>query len=184
MPGEVVGVNPNKKWKWKTPKLAWTYGDTVNASIGQGFTSVTPMQLLVMISRIVTGKAIKPLLLKNQNCNSFASLTFKEATFAINSVVSVQYVFNSPKGTGFPARIKDKQFAMAGKTGTAQVISKNISSDFLKSSLRSHSIFTGYAPVNIPKYACVVLAENAGWGSVTAGPIGREISLFAQKHNV
>lgn len=182
LPGEVVGVNPNKDWKWKTQKVAWTHGDTANAAIGQGFISVTPMQLLMMIARIVTGKIVRPILLKNQNYNSFDLISFQNQNLKLIQA-SLGNVFNSTKGTGFPARIHEKQFAMAGKTGTAQVISKNVQGNYsLKNPLGSHSLFVGYAPIDAPKYACVVLAENAGWGSVVAGPIGRDVLLFAQKN--
>ena len=87
---------------------------------------------------------------------------------------------NSPHGTAFGARIRDRKFSMAGKTGTAQVVSRDTSSE--QGSVRSHSIFVGYAPISSPKYAAVVVADNAGWGSATAAPIGRDILLFAQKN--
>ena len=73
---------------------------------------------------------------------------------------------------------------MAGKTGTAQVVSRDTAAagEKVSQNLRSHSIFIGYAPVHAPRYATVVVADNAGWGSATAAPIGRDILLFAQKH--
>lgn len=183
LPGEVNGTNPNKEWKLQILKRPWAYGDTANASIGQGFVLATPLQLLTMVGRVTTGKIIYPSLLKKEDASNYSALPFKEENLKLIQT-ALTNVFNDPHGTGFGARIKEPEFAMAGKTGTAQVISKNIASELLKDPLRSHSLFVGYAPAHSPKYACVVVAENAGWGSVTAGPIGRDVLLFAQKERI
>ena len=170
------------KAAWKSENFSGYKAFTANASIGQGFISVTPMQLMMMLARIVTGKAVQPVLLKHQNYNNFNVVPFQTQNLKLIQRC-LENIFNSSKGTGFAARIQEKQFAMAGKTGTAQVISKNVQDGYsLKSSLTSHSLFVGYAPIDTPKYSCVVLAENAGWGSVVAGPIGRDILLFVQKN--
>lgn len=183
LPGEIVGTNPNKEWKLQLLKRAWTYGDTANTSIGQGFVLATPLQLLTMVTRVATGKTIYPSLLKKEDASNYSVLPFKEENLKLIQT-ALTNVFNDSHGTGFGARIKEPELAMAGKTGTAQVISKNIASDLLNNPLRSHSLFVGYAPAYDPKYACVVVAENAGWGSVTAGPIGRDVLLFAQKERI
>jgi penicillin-binding protein 2 len=179
--GEVQGLNPNKLWKAKSLQENWTHGDTANTSIGQGFVLTTPLQLLMMTARVASGKTIFPSILKDHHKN-FAptDLPFKKEN--LNLVrAGLSDVMNNPRGTSFHARIIDKQFAMAGKTGTAQVMSKDTSRG---GGLRSHSVFIGYAPVHDPKYAAVVVADNAGWGSAIAAPIARDILLFAQKNAI
>jgi penicillin-binding protein 2 len=178
--GEAQGINPNKLWKANYSHGSWTHGDTANSSIGQGFVLTTPFQLMTMISRVASGKIISPSLLKGHQKNfSAMDLPFKKENLEIvrGSLVNA---INSHRGTAFSARIREKQFLMAGKTGTAQVVSRDTATE--KGASRSHSIFVGYAPINDPRYATVVVADNAGWGSATAAPIGRDILLFAQKN--
>jgi len=181
--GELSGSNPNKQWKKKVFREEWTHGDTANASIGQGFVLATPLQLLMMISKVASGKIIAPSLLKEHNKNvSPLSLPFKKENLIMirHGLINAS---NKSYGIGFGSRIRDKRFLMAGKTGTAQVISKDTSAEpgNFNKSLRSHSIFVGYAPIDTPKYAAVVVADNAGWGSATAAPIGRDILFAIQK---
>ena len=178
--GEVQGINPNKLWKANSSYGSWTYGDTANSSIGQGFVLATPFQLLMMISRVASGKMVFPSLLKGHQKNfSLTDLPFKEENLEIirNGLVNA---INNQHGTAFAARIREEQFLMAGKTGTAQVVSRDAEKE--RGASRSHSVFIGYAPLNNPKYATVIVADNAGWGSATAAPIGRDVLLFAQKN--
>ena len=80
--GESRGINPNKRWKENVFSEKWTLGDTANASIGQGFVLTTPLQLLMMISRIASGKIIMPSLLKGHRKNfSALALPFKKEKF-------------------------------------------------------------------------------------------------------
>ncbi|NRA73866.1 MAG: penicillin-binding protein 2 [Rickettsiales bacterium] len=181
--GELKGINPNKKWKENLRSESWTHGDTANASIGQGFVLATPLQLLMMISRVASGKMIFPSLLKDHGKNfSTIDLPFKKSNLAILRKGLIDAI-NHPRGTSFRNRIRNKQFLMAGKTGTAQVISQDTSAGGKKFSkrLRSHSIFVGYAPIDVPKYASVVIVDNAGWGSLAAAPISRDVLHFVQK---
>jgi penicillin-binding protein 2 len=95
-------------------------------------------------------------------------------------------VVNDPRGTAFKARIIDKQnpqFAMGGKTGTAQV--RRITEEERRNGLRKpeqvpwrerdHALFVGYAPVDDPKYVVAVVVEHGGGGSTVAAPIARDI---------
>jgi penicillin-binding protein 2 len=181
--GEVPGINPNKQWKTNAVRDKWTLGDTANASIGQGFILTTPLQLLMMTARVASGRMICPSILKGHEKNAAISdLPFKQVNLDIVRT-GLGSVMNDPSGTSFASRISDKRFQMAGKTGTAQVISKDTMGGKFSKSLRSHSIFTGYAPIYDPKYAVVVIADNAGWGAAAAAPIARDILLFVQRRN-
>ena len=58
--GEKDGLIANKNWKKKNLKRPWVVGDSFNAVIGQGYNLVSNIQLAVMISRFVSGKAVTP----------------------------------------------------------------------------------------------------------------------------
>jgi len=65
LPGEARGLVPTPTWKEKTYNAKWLGGDTMNISIGQGYLTVTPIQVANMISFIVNdGTVYKPHLLK------------------------------------------------------------------------------------------------------------------------
>jgi len=178
LPGEASGINPGRSWKEKQYKNKWLVGDTANSSIGQGYNLVTPLQLATMISSVSSGKIVKPHIYPILEQEIFEELTIKqEHLSAIRS--NLEEVFNHPKGGGYHLRIRQPELALAGKTGTAQVIS----GDTVNASnrqIRSHSLFVGYAPIHDPKYAVAIVAENAGWGMGTAGPAGVSILQFAQ----
>jgi penicillin-binding protein 2 len=181
LPGELSGANPNKLWKANSHHQSWTLGDTANTAIGQGFVLATPLQLLMMSCRVASGKIIQPSLIKDHSKNHSAiDLPFKKENLEILKK-SLEAAINTSIGTSFSARIRQTEFAMAGKTGTAQVISRDTEFGGFHRRLRSHSMFTGYAPIISPRYAVAVVAENAGWGGATAAPIARDILLFAQK---
>lgn len=179
LPGELEGINPSRHWKEKTYNANWRIGDTINAAIGQGYDLVTPIQLASMMARISTGFKVKPILHSQELTENKAErLNVPEKNLEILRE-SLSNVFNHKEGNGYNSRIKDNQFMLAGKSGTAQVVS----GDTVKASnrkLKSHSVFAGYAPVDDPRYSIAVVSENAGWGMVTSAPIGIDILYFAQ----
>jgi penicillin-binding protein 2 len=179
LPGELFGINPNKPWKKRVYGEDWLVGDTVNASIGQGYNSVTLIQLATMMTRLVSGKKIVPsLILSNENNATASALNIPEEHLHMVRE-SLSNVFNRPYGIGYKLKIPQKELMMGGKTGTAQVISQDASS-MVDRSLRSHSIFAGFAPIHDPKYVVAVVVDNAGWGTGAAASLGREILYFAQ----
>lgn len=182
LPGELTGINPNKEWKRKTFHSEWFIGDTANASIGQGYILATPLQMATMVARLASGLATIPSVIYSHN-NMFKNLDIDPKNLALVRN-GLNKTFNTPGGTGYLNRIKEKKYQMAAKTGTAQVISRDTSRDpqnkFAKH-LKSHSLFTGFAPVHNPKYAAALVIDHGGWGSKTAAPLGRDILYFAQK---
>jgi penicillin-binding protein 2 len=158
LPFEASGLIPSKDWKLKKYNKPWTVGDTVNVSIGQGYTLATPIQIITMVARIASGKAIKPTIVMSDN-------DFPE----LNNIKHLQLIrdgmYNVMKNHHW------EKLGIAGKTGTAQVISKRDA----QGKHGDHSMFVGFAPYHAPKYAVLTIAENAGWGSETALPITKEI---------
>ena len=95
-------------------------------------------------------------------------------------------VLNEKEGTAFNFRTTDKNFLIAGKTGTSQVrrITREereegvIKNEDLPWKMRDHALFTCFAPYKNPKYALSVVVEHGGSGSKVAAPIARDIMLF------
>lgn len=186
LPGEAGGINPDKKWKEKTLSQSWFVGDTINTSIGQGYLLSTPLQMTMMIARVASGKLVVPRLISRIGEKEAASAEFLDLKINPTHLTMVrdglESVINDPKGTSYASRIQEIEMRMAGKTGTAQVISRDTAENraaFAKN-LQSHSIFTGYAPAHNPKYACTVVVDHGGWGSGKAAPLARDILRYAQ----
>ncbi len=161
LPFESAGLMPSKQWKKRQKNQPWTFGDTVNISIGQGDILTTPIQLALMTARIASGKFIKPTILCNQN-HSFSEIDEIKPS---HLQIVRDGMYNVMKNHHW------ENLKIAGKTGTAQVISRRDA----KGKFKDHSMFVGFAPYDAPKYAVVSIAENAGWGSDTALPITKKI---------
>jgi penicillin-binding protein 2 len=183
LPGEKPGLVPDDNWKHTRYGQSWQGGDTINVGIGQGYILATPLQLAVMTARIANGGfAVAPRLVASGDTHEPKPLGLSE-----NTVTAVQEgmnaVTNLPGGTAYGARITDKRFAMAGKTGTSQVrklLRHGIDQNSLPWEERHHAWFVGYAPVAAPQYAAAVIVEHGGGGAAAAAPIVRDILLKIQ----
>lgn len=115
------GLVPSKKWKIKKDGISWTPGETINASIGQGYMLTSPIQLATMTSRIANGiYAVKPTLIKDKK-QFFEKLKISEKN--INFIKNaMEQVVISNFGTAKNSKIGSSKFEMAGKTGTVQVV--------------------------------------------------------------
>lgn len=58
------GIAPDRAWKRERYGQEWQVGDSINASIGQGYVLASPLQLAVMTARVATGRAVSPRLVK------------------------------------------------------------------------------------------------------------------------
>jgi penicillin-binding protein 2 len=145
LPGEIAGFVPTPQWKERRFHEKWLGGDTMNMSIGQGYTLVTPLQMANMVAMTVNdGVVYQPSVLKEirdpvsgavtrsvkptvLHKSSISPETFATVRSNMRAVVS--------EGTArFPLNIKSVQ--IAGKTGTAEVGIAD----------RWHSWFASYAP--------------------------------------
>ena len=186
-----AGLAPDKAWKAEVRGEDWRIGDTVNASIGQGYVLASPLQLAVMTARIATGREITPRLVRaidgveqpsglgpDQGINENHLRRIRE---------SMSDVINNSRGTAYGSRITDETMRMAGKTGTSQVrrITAEerargvINNADLPWERRDHALFVSFAPVENPKYAIALIVEHGGGGSAAAAPIARDIMLQA-----
>jgi penicillin-binding protein 2 len=185
------GNMPDKAWKERVHQQDWRIGDTINASIGQGYVLTSPLQLAVMTARIATGNKVEPRLIKSINDQETAILPVDSILVAAEKLDAVKMgmfsVVNGNGGTARGSRVVDKTMLMCGKTGTAQV--RNISSSERETGViknenlpweqRDHALFVGYAPMEAPRYAVAVVVEHGGGGSAVAAPIARDALLAA-----
>jgi penicillin-binding protein 2 len=188
---EKPGLIPDKAWKKKELGASWQGGETVVASIGQGYILTTPLQLAVMTARLVTGKAVVPRLIHQIGEQvlpnpAFAQLNIDPAH--LKMVTTGMEMVTQERGTAYGSRIIQPEYAMAGKTGTSQVrrISKadrarGVKQEDLLWQHRHHALFVGYAPVHAPRYACAVIVEHGASGSGAAAPVARDIMLSVQE---
>ncbi len=125
--GMAHGNNPSRAWKQERYGQDWLIGDTINASIGQGFTLTSPIQLATMTARLASGTAVLPRLVRplagpDQVMVAPAPLGLSAEALAIVQQGMFE-VSNHERGTAYSSRIADPTLAMAGKTGTSQVFS-------------------------------------------------------------
>ena len=183
--GEKGGNIPTPAWKEKRFKQKWSGGDTINFSIGQGYTLATPLQLAVMTARIASGKQVAPRLFvpDGEENPNFTVMNVGEDT--IKTTLNAMYsVCNDKHGTAYDKRILDIRFLMGGKTGTSQVrkiLQRGQNQNKLPWEARHHALFVGLAPIDNPKYACSVIVEHGGGGAATAAPIARDVLLRIQQ---
>ena len=128
-----------------------------------------------MVGRIATGKNITPTILNDSDKEEVSAVPLKKEH--INLVKEGMFrVFNQPGGTGFSSKVGIPNFLLAGKSGTAQVVSLEQQKENKDNeSFRDHGLFVGFAPFDQPQYAISVVIEHSGWGSKVAVPIGRKI---------
>jgi len=169
LPYENAGLMPDAAWKRRKTGKPWRIGDTINASIGQGYVLVTPIQLANMASRLISGREIRPGLLTNNKDNAFPRISGVEDADRALVLEGMKGVFSNPSGSGHLYNPVASGLEIAGKTSTAQVISQR--SD-VSASNREHGVFLGFAPYSSPKYVVSIIVEHGGWGSKSALPIG------------
>lgn len=191
MSAVATGIAPDRAWKRERYDQEWQVGDSLNASIGQGFVLASPLQLAVMTARIASGRAVEPQLLRSiggvpQPRPEFPELDISESSLRI-ARQGMDAVMNSARGTARRMRILPDEWRMGGKTGTSQVRNITaaerargvISNEQLPWNRRDHALFVCYAPYQAPRYAVSVVVEHGGGGGAVAAPVARDILLFA-----
>ena len=173
---QFYGTVPDPAWKQRKYESEWQPYDTVNSSIGQGYYLVNPLQLAVMTSRLATGYKVVPHLRMDDPREEFEHFNFTPDEIGyVRKAMSD--VVNGP-GTAGRARLPLENIQMAGKTGTAQVVSLSVSDGKTGPwKYRDHGLFVFFAPFDKPKYAGAVVIEHGG-GSGSAYPIARDVMTF------
>ena len=184
---ERSGTIPSTEWKRKRYRQPWFPGETVSVAIGQGYVTVTPLQLANMMAAVANGgKLYRPYVVNKVESVDGATVreygpevirtielkpdTLKRVRAALADVVS------APHGTGAAAR--SQVVSIAGKTGTAQVVEMKggyVKTEQLAYFNRDHAWFVSYAPVENPQIAIAVLVEHGGHGGDAAAPMAKKV---------
>lgn len=169
IPGEVKGTLPTPDWKFKNLKEKWYPGDTILYGIGQGFLSVTPLQIVNLYNTIANrGKIVSPKLVVNEEIieKKFElEVPDKYWNVIIEGLEEVTTVQGSAASAGTAATVfKGFPITVAGKTGTAQTHDGD-----------PHAWFVGFAPSKDPMYTVLVLIEHGQSGGHNAAPVARKI---------
>ena len=184
LPNEKRGIVPDKEWKARKYHQPWFIGETLNASIGQGYFLATPLQVAVNTALIATGKLPKPYVVMKIDNNITKPvlkdvLTQREKNALRLVRRGMWQVCNAPGGTA--TKHIHTKITIAGKTGTAQVYSipqevkKRKKEDELAYFHRSHAWLTTFGPYKNPQFVVTVLIEHGGHGGSAAGDIVSKI---------
>jgi penicillin-binding protein 2 len=175
LPHEAEGVMPSTRWKQRLFREKWYAGETISVSIGQGATTVTPLQLATAIGGIAVGGVWHTPHLVRDSANiqpaRRADLNLENVAKVIDGMYGV---VNEPGGTAYAdARIPG--ITVCGKTGSAQVVSNEyIKGRKSDKDLADNGWFVGFAPKDAPEIVVVALIEHGVHGSAAA-PIVRDV---------
>jgi penicillin-binding protein 2 len=184
---EAAGRIPTRSWYALRYKGQFRIGFTLNMSIGQGATTVTPLQLALAYAALANGGTVySPQIVRAVETSDgavvqdFPPRVRHKAKVSPENLAHVNEalyaVVNDEKGTAFPVR--DRTLEVAGKTGTAQTGYVNTGNDDPKKAWylsRDHAWFAAYSPARAPEIAVIVLVEHGGSGPTVAAPIAMQI---------
>ena len=197
LPGESNGLVPSHEWKERVRKQKWIKGETVSASIGQGYNLVTPIQLAVAYAALANGgTVVEPRVVLR--LESWTGETLEERPPRLREQVPVKpaqleqvrqalrATVMETRGTGGRARVEGLE--VAGKTGTTQVVRleqvEGLEDHEIPVKYRDHAWFASFAPVEAPEIVVVVLVEHGGGGGAVAAPIAQKVLARFQEKRV
>src|SRR6185295_15279167 len=183
LPSERAGIVPSTAWKAKVRHEPWWPGETVSASIGQGYVSVTPLQMAHLTATVGNGGAIfRPRLIRGMTeratgiYHELQSVEFGRLSIKSETVNLIQQAMAGVVTHGTATRAKSSLVTIAGKTGTAQMVGLRVGpEENVPKKLRDHAWFVSYAPVDAANIAVVVLVEHMGHGGTAAAPLARQL---------
>lgn len=173
LPNEQKGLVPDRAWRRKRGET-WQKGETLNVSIGQGATLVTPIQMASFVSALLNdGKLLKPSLLADGAPEERGQLPMKSQ--------ARQFILDGMRKTvegGTASRLRRSDAIVGGKTGTAQAVKIGdirLKAHQMKREHRDHAWIASWGIKNDKTYVVVVMLEHGGAGSSAAGPVAREV---------
>ncbi len=192
--GEASGIVPSRDWKRRQfstrENQVWFPGETVIASIGQGYMEATPLQLAHATATLaMRGERFRPRLVRAVEDpltgettpvppESLGRVAIDNEFYWDNIVDAMRDVLLGESGTARAAGA-GAPYAMAGKSGTAQVFSvaqeEEYEEEEVAERLRDHALFIAFAPLAEPQIAVAVVVENGSSGSRVAAPIARRM---------
>jgi len=184
LPGESFGFLPTPEWKENRAGQPWRLGDTYNVSIGQGDFSITPIELISYIGAIANGGVFYKPRIVDKVVDADKSI-IKQTTSVVLRDISKEIKDAAPyvrqgmrdgvmKSYGTSYFLHDLPFAVAAKTGSAQVENKT----------KTNAFFVGYAPYENPRIAILVLIENSREGSANTIPVARDVLMWYYQNRI
>jgi penicillin-binding protein 2 len=179
IPGEAEGNIPDPAWKEKTLGEPWTIGDTYNMSIGQGFVTATPIQMVTVASAVANGgKVVTPHVVKelrDGNGKTVATVPTnvkRDLNIDPRNIAIMREAMRQSVADGAANLAAARNVQVAGKTGTAEFGETIGNNQYL-----THGWFTGFAPFDNPQVAVTVFLEN-GNGGGNAAPLASRIMTY------
>lgn len=179
LPGEVSGNLPDEKWKVKQVREKWYAGDDANMSIGQGFLTVTPLQMAVVTAAVATdGGVVRPYLVQQvkDGEKTVRSLEPQVVRYVNAPLVAWKRIRAGMRGAvqyGTSVRANIWELEIAGKTGTVENLPSTDNPEG-----RNHTWFVSFAPYQQPDLVVVVFLEKSGgYGGEVAVPVARDVQL-------
>ena len=194
MRGEADGLVPSREWKKQAFReradQVWFPGETIIASIGQGYMLATPLQLASAAAALATrGTRYRPHLvtaiedpLTGERTETIPErlpdVEIENEFYWDNVIAAMHEVIQGETGTARAAGL-GAPYTIAGKSGTAQVFTvaqeEKYDEEEIEERLRDHALFIAFAPIEEPRIAVAVIVENGSSGSRIAAPIARAV---------
>lgn len=183
LPSETAGAMATPEYAEQVG-VTWTKGQTINASIGQGLDSFSPLQMTKYLAMVANGgKPIDVSIIKTIRKPDGTEASKEEINNFVNQKLGIteeqtedlnineqnldairqgmKSVTSDTTGTAY-VRFRDFGVEVGGKTGSAEAGTDENGKDIV------HAWFAGYAPFEDPEIAIVVMVENGGHGNYTA----------------
>ncbi len=184
LPSETSGAMATPEYKESSTGESWYSGDTINASIGQGLDSFSPLQIAKYVSMLANGgndidvTIVKSIInpdgteVSSEEINNFVNEKLgleddDSEDLEINQdyldiiLEGMQSVTSDTSGTAY-VRFQDFDISVGGKTGSAEAGTDADGNDIV------NAWFVGFAPFEDPEIAVVIMVENGGHGNYTA----------------
>ena len=185
---EPDGLIPTADWKQRRYSTPWYPGDTLNASIGQGYVLSTPLQLAAATAALANrGRLVRPHLLRGvedpetgeiqRPAEQVTEVQLGDASQYERVIEGMIAVMHGSHGTARRAGQR-LSYRVAAKTGTSQLVSlpqAGEAAQDLPEDLKDHALFIAFAPAERPRVALALIIENGGSGGKIAAPIARRI---------
>jgi len=161
------GLVPDKNWKKENKNEDWYIGDTYNLSIGQGYLTATPIQIVLATAAVANqGILYKPRIVSKIGDQPILPQIIRDNIIDNKDILeTVRKGMREAVISGSSKYLFDLPVKVAGKTGTAQS----------PGGKTPHAWFTGFAPYENPEIVLTILIENGGEGSSVAVPIFKEV---------
>ncbi len=187
LPGEDPGLIPSPEWVQRVFQRKWWAGETISVAIGQGAVAVTPLQLCYMIGGVAMGGefhqphlvAHDQLLARGIDPPALKEVRFPLGEETVSTVTRAMWGVVNEGGTGASAR--QPGLDIAGKTGTAQVVSVSLQQSEHRAAFKNNAWFVGYSPSTNPEIVVAVLVMQGEHSTVAAPVAGEVIKAYYEK---